>query len=76
LNSLIVSGCNLIYAAGDLPTNAINKLAPDHPNDQFLPIANLPPRPNLTPLTPGTPDQVRTEVRDSMTKVINGSNQR
>jgi hypothetical protein len=72
LNGLAQANCSLIFGAGQLATATIDSAASEHPDTRFLPVSASSSHPNVTPIAPGPPEQVRTAVRDALTLAVQG----
>lgn len=67
LNSLAQSGCDMIYAAGEIPVATVDKGAPQFPGKKFFPTGAGAPQRNVTPIQAPTPDGIRTVVAATLT---------
>ena len=73
LNSLAQSGCNLIFAAGDIATATVDRGAAQFPNTPFYPIGGGATHANTFPISAGSPESVRTTVVRTLTAAVGAS---
>lgn len=78
LNSLAQTGCNLIFAAGDVPVAAVEQAAATFPSARFFPVGSavgVPVDPgaargNVTPVVGTTPAEVSAAVAATLTQAV------
>lgn len=69
LNTLALTGCDLIFAAGDLPVATVDKGASQFPDKHFYPVGGGTAAGNVTPIT-GDADHIRDTVHRTLTAAV------
>lgn len=77
LASLAQAGCNLVFAAGDVPVAAIDQHHKEFPAVRFFPVGGGLPQSNVSPVLGQAPDEIRAAVDGVLTRAVaaDGSSQ-
>jgi len=70
LNTLAQTGCNLIFAAGDVAVATVDKGATNFPDRRFYPVGGGSAHANVFPITTTGPDGVRAAVSTTLTDAV------
>ena len=72
LNTLAQTGCNLIFAAGDVAVATVDKGATNFPDRRFYPVGGGSAHANVFPITTTGADGVRGAVSTTLTAAVGG----